>query len=68
MLLPEKDLSHPFHQQRMEVDGDASAPGTKGDSWIQLASPEYVASKLLPIEAFSDAKKIHKVLLQTKSS
>jgi len=51
----------------MEVYGDVSAPGTEDDSWTQLASPEYVATKLVPGEAFFDAKKIH-ILLQTKSS
>ena len=52
----------------MEVHEDVSAPGTEDDSWIQLASPEYVATNLGHVEAFSDANKIHKVLLQTKSS
>lgn len=52
----------------MEFRGDDPDPGTEDDSWIQLPSPEDVATKLMPTEAFSDAKKICKVLLQAKSS
>lgn len=54
--LPKK-YSDPFHptaatRQRMEVHGDASAPGME----------------LVSVEAFIGAKRICKVLLQTKSS
>lgn len=62
MQLPKKH-SYPFHptaatRQRMDLV----------QGWRMTLGFNHVVSKLVPVEAFLGAKRICKVLLQTKSS